>query len=92
MKAIIALLCLSAPAHAEGVCADHAVIVATLAEKYDEHQIALGAETRGPMVEIFASAAGTWTLVITDPSKRACLVAAGDGWIMAPMPIEGENG
>ena len=74
-------------------CAPHNELVEHLASKYDEHQIALGAETRGPMVEVFVSAGGTWTLIVTTPDKNACVVAAGENWMMIDWPpANGQEG
>ncbi|CAI2932603.1 hypothetical protein [Aminobacter niigataensis] len=32
------------------------------------------------VIEVFVSATGTWTMLMTDVRGRSCIVAAGDGW------------
>jgi hypothetical protein len=36
----------------------------------------------GQVLEVFASSNGSWTMVMTMPNGKACLIAAGDNWEM----------
>ena len=74
--AVIALL-YAAPAHATPQCDDHAAIVAGLARNYQETVRSMGLSGQGTMIEVFASDAGTWTIVQTAPMGTACLIASG---------------
>ena len=73
-----AVMGLSRPAHASQ-CADHAAVVAGLARNFGETVRAMGLTSAGTMIEVFASDAGTWTIVQTSPMGTACLIASGGG-------------
>ena len=45
----------------------------------------------GRVFEVFASKAGTWSIVITGPDGLACLVAVGNGWHDVPPAPAGER-
>lgn len=60
-------------------CADHAHVVARLAERYGESRQAIGLAANNSVMELFASPeSGTWTLTVTIPGGQTCLVAAGE--------------
>ena len=87
LKLATILLLVSTPLAAEPLqCSDHADLVAQLATKYDEHQVAIGTTTTGPLVEVFVSLNGTWTLVVTTADKHSCLLASGENWMMVDWP------
>ena len=70
-----------APAQAAPACAPHAEALALLQNKYQERRIAIGVTTAGGLVEVLASADGaTWTILVTAPNGRSCIVSAGEGW------------
>ena len=80
-KPIIAALCLLAtPAHAID-CAPLQEVIAALASGYGEYEVARAMEDRGPMVQVYASAKGTWTMIMVTPDGRACFLASGDRWM-----------
>jgi hypothetical protein len=79
--ALIVLLAL--PAAAEGpACGPRGAVVARLASHFGETRRGIGMGTDGRrVVEVFASSAtGTWTILVTLPDGRACLVASGRHW------------
>lgn len=84
-------LLLAAPAAADEPqqlpCNTREKVVATLAREFDERVVAGGVTDGGGLiVEIFASAAGTWTAVTTSPDGRSCLVQSGRGWrVVVPV-------
>jgi hypothetical protein len=86
MSAVLAATFLAAPlraADAQDRCGMRDSVVALLAEKYEEVQVAIGITDNGDLAEVFAASDGsTWTLVITSPRGRSCMVAAGEGWVM----------
>lgn len=74
-------------------CADHATIVASLAEHYGETRQSIGLATDNSVVEVFASLdTGTWTITVTRPGGRTCLAAAGQAYLSThePLPAPGE--
>ena len=77
IRVLILIIALSAPANAAPQCAPHAAVVAGLAKKYQETVVAMGMTGIGTMIEVFASPAGTWTIVQTEPRGISCLMASG---------------
>ncbi|WP_214470788.1 hypothetical protein [Mesorhizobium sp. dw_380] len=74
----LALTTLSA--QAQLVCGGRSDVVAGLAKAFQERQIGYGVVGQVAIVEIYVSASGSWTLLITDVSGRSCILAAGEGW------------
>ena len=63
------------------MCFDRDKALADLAKKYQEQSTAFGVTNMGNLVELLTSPEGeTWTLIITDPRGRTCLIAAGEYW------------
>lgn len=62
-------------------CAARETVVARLATKFGETRRGIGLGTRNRVVEIFASDdTGSWTITVTLPDGRTCLVASGQSW------------
>ncbi|TPM19170.1 hypothetical protein [Mesorhizobium sp. B2-3-5] len=76
--AALALMTLSA--QAQLVCGAHNDVVAGLAQAFQEKQIGYGVVGQAAIVEIYVSASGSWTMLITDVKGRSCILAAGEGW------------
>ncbi len=70
----------SIPAVAQTECADHNQITDRLATKYSESRVGIGLDGNGRVVEVFASRQGSWTILVTFPDGRTCLIAAGEDW------------
>ena len=51
-----------------------------LAETFREQRGGYGLAGTALIVEVFASARGTWTMLMTDVTGQSCIVAAGEGW------------
>lgn len=78
-------LSLSAPAAAaQPQCFPRAAVLDRLAERYGEHPVSIGVTATGALLEVYASADGSWTIVVTAPGGASCLVASGEGWRGAP--------
>ena len=76
------------PAAAQGPqCAAREAVIDRLATKYDEHPVSLGVTATGSLLEVLASPAGSWTIIVTIPGGPTCLVSTGDGWHDAPVQI-----
>lgn len=67
-------------------CAPRGEIAEELATRFDEHQVAFG--LRGQMLfEVWASEAGTWTILQTTPESMSCIMATGTDWYaVEPVP------
>ena len=80
--ACISLLALgfSVPAQALGMCGSRADFIKALSDKYQESGKAIGIAGQVNLVEIFASKAGTWTILVTTPQGKSCIIAAGSSW------------
>ena len=69
-------------------CGDRAKIIERLQSKYGEERNGAGLASNNGIVEVFSSAeTGTWTIIVTMPSGRSCLVAAGEGWESGPLEM-----
>ena len=82
MLTALALVLLALPAQAAGqACAPRAVLLERLSAQFGETRRGIGLGQRGRIVEIFASPeTGTWTITVTLPDGRTCLVASGQAW------------
>jgi hypothetical protein len=62
-------------------CASIEEVTAFLATQYQEELIARGTGPDGQDLLTFVHPDGkTWTIVVTGPDGRACMVASGVGW------------
>ncbi|WP_292391068.1 hypothetical protein [Mesorhizobium sp.] len=68
------------PARAQVICGGHDYLVARLAEAFEEKRLGYGVAGEVAIFEVFVSAKGTWTILMTDVKGQACILAAGDGW------------
>lgn len=68
---------LGAPAIAAPHCAPRPQVLDILADRYGEGRRAIGIAADGSVMEIFAAPTGTWSLTVTLPDGRTCLVASG---------------
>ena len=71
------------PATAAGLpsCASRADVVDGLSKAYEELPRGLGLTGSGGVVEVLTSPSGdTWSIIVTWPDGRSCLVAAGESW------------
>ena len=81
IAAIAAALALSTlPAQAQLVCGGHSDVIAGLAQAFQQRQIGYGVVGQAAVVEIYVSASGTWTMLITDVNGQSCILAIGEGW------------
>ena len=71
---------LAVDATAAGMCGYHADVVKELNDKFQESGRAIGIAGQINLVEVFASKAGTWTILFTTPQGKTCIIAAGNSW------------
>ncbi len=76
---------LPATAEQQGLpCARRDDMLKTLASRYREQPRAIGLANPTTVIEVFTSAAGTWTILLTRPDGASCIVSAGEGWEETP--------
>lgn len=68
------------PSHSASVCGKRANLLTTLDKDYKEAPVAMALTMAGNVLEIIASETGTFTVLITEPSGRTCVVEAGKSW------------
>lgn len=81
-----AFLCLAMPdpSDAAARCAPYRQMTTFLAERYGETPQAVGLVGPGRIVEVFAGAGGSWTILVTSAAGQSCILAAGEGWETFP--------
>lgn len=83
------------PAEAQGqTCGDRTALLAALAEKYGEQPLWTGETPQhGMTTTLVASPDGTtWTVLVQQGDKPACIVAAGATWSHPLPPPAGTEG
>ena len=81
--ALAMLLGLRATASAQTLCSTHEEITDLLDSRYSEAQVAIGIANNGGLIEVFSAGDGaTWTIVMTTPQGKSCVVANGGEWYM----------
>lgn len=77
----LALATLAAgPVTAAPQCAPRPQVLEILADRFGEGRRAMGLAADGSVMEVFAAPSGTWSLTVTLPDGRTCLVASGSGF------------
>ncbi len=87
-----AMLPAAADAQIQGgrVCHEHAQLVKALADRYREVPVAIGLQTDGQLVQVFASSeTGTWTILVTRPGGTSCILSAGRHYDQHELPPPG---
>jgi hypothetical protein len=76
-----ALAVASTAAFAQSACSQRDNVIGHLAKKYKEVPIAIGVTNKGGLIEVLSAGQGeTWTIIISTPDGRSCMIAAGEGW------------
>jgi hypothetical protein len=77
-----------APAPQQQVCKKRSELIEVLAKKFGETQQSFGLQNDTRVLEIYASASGSWTAILTLPNGKSCVVAAGQAWTtLPPAPV-----
>ncbi len=69
------------------VCGEHSAIKDALSKTYSEKPVAMGLASNGTVVEIFASRTGSFTIIMTEPTGRSCMLTAGEGYESIPRQL-----
>ena len=81
LLALVLLLGVQSSASAQSVCKTHAEVTKQLESRHSESQVGIGLASNGSVVEVFSTDDGSsWTIVMTMPNGKSCVVAAGEGW------------
>ncbi|MBC8159109.1 MAG: hypothetical protein H8E94_07245 [Alphaproteobacteria bacterium] len=72
----------STPGHAQvtAACGERGSIASKLDDGYSEKPIAMGLSANGSIVEVFAAASGTFTIILTQPDGVSCILMTGENW------------
>jgi hypothetical protein len=80
----LALTMFAAPAFAQQqqpqACGQRDDMLTQLKDKYHEDPAGFGMTGNGAVVELMTSENGSWTLMLSFPNGKSCLMATGDGW------------
>jgi hypothetical protein len=94
LLAAIAALTVTAnvkPAEAQRVlCKDRTEIIKILSRRFNETQRSYGLQNDRRVLELYASPDGSWTALVTLPSGKSCVIAAGEAWTTVPVKPAGE--
>lgn len=73
---------------AQSSCGERDRIVASLQQKHGETVTGVGLAGGAAVIELWSSPeTGSWTLLMTRPDGRACLMAAGQSWTGASAKL-----
>lgn len=93
LKAIACLTALTLPLPAMAnsmACSEREDVLAQLGNKYKEAPVALGLANNGGLIEVLTSGdGGTWTIILSMPNGKSCLLAAGESWQAVERVAEG---
>ncbi len=68
-------------ASAQQACVTHEAATKQLEQQFDERVVGRGlANTGKAMFELFVSEKGSWTVVVSEPNGRSCILASGESW------------
>lgn len=80
--ALTATATFSGEASAQESCGPREQVVKMLEKRHAEAPVSMGLAMNGAVVEVFSTVDGTsWTLLMTMPDGRTCMMAAGESWM-----------
>ena len=93
LRALLTLTTLAAPAMAQQQmpCAERSALLGQLQEKFKESAQGVGMTGNGAVMELMTSEGGSWSLVVTMPNGKSCLIATGSGWEQVPVKVAGKD-
>ena len=80
------------PAKAAPPCGPHDKVTAALKTKYKELRKGIGLVSSRNVAEVYVSASGSWTFIVTYVNGVSCIVATGHSWEDAPKVALAEPG
>ena len=83
--AVLGIAATLSPANAQVVCAERAHVLEHLGKKFSESPVAMGMAANGGVMEVLSTDDGnTWTVVITMPDGKTCMLLSGENWEALP--------
>lgn len=76
--------------HAQAKCAPHKAIDSTLAKKFGEYPRTIAMGNGNVVVQYANEDTGTWTLIVTTPDGRSCMIASGQAWTAIEAKPKGD--
>ena len=70
-------------------CSTRTKMVELLTNRYQEAKTAMGLISNRGVIELYVSASGSWTMLITSSNGKACILAAGKYWQTTVAAPEG---
>ena len=67
-------------ASAQSLCGERQNFISHLGKSHSEATTAMGLTSSGKIIEVLTSEKGTWTIIVTNPDGKSCLIAAGEDW------------
>ncbi len=89
--AVMAVLFLPGASLAQPHCGERQSLLDALARDHDEVPTALGLAATGQVVEVLSAPSGSWSIIVSQPNGRACLMGAGQGWQELPREPQQEG-
>ena len=89
---LAAVLAATQIAHSAPQCDSRETVMALLADRYGETRRALGIAGQSAVMELFAAeSTGTWSITLTLPDGRMCLMASGSNYetVTEDLPAKG---
>lgn len=80
LAALLGGFFVAGPANAELVCGRRADIAEILLREYREQRTAFGLSERLDLIELYSSADGSFTIVVTAATGASCVLVAGEHW------------
>ncbi|MFN3577898.1 MAG: hypothetical protein ACK4TJ_13080 [Tabrizicola sp.] len=90
---LAAMLAAADIAHSAPQCASREAVTELLADRYGETRRAVGIAGQAAVMEVYASEeTGTWSITMTLPDGRMCLMASGSDYeaVTAGLPAGGD--
>ena len=70
-------------------CGSHDALAKSLNSRFKEARRVMGVVNAKAVMEIFMSPQGTWTVLVTDTTGTACVIATGQDWQEVPVEKTG---
>jgi hypothetical protein len=90
---LAAVLAATQIAHSAPQCDSRDAVTALLADRYGETRRAVGIAGEAAVMELFAAdSTGTWSITMTLPDGRTCLMASGSNFetLAEQLPAKGD--
>lgn len=88
----LAAFALPDDASARGVCGTRDSVTKLLASRYKEAPVGIGTVSDRGVMEVYVSTdTATWSIVVTNPQGKTCIIAAGQNYEGVKMMVNGPS-